>query len=175
MVEIGEQSVSSGTAGNNTETTIDANSPLYIHPSDGAGTSLVLFVFDRTGYRSWKRGVLRALSVKNKLGFINGECKKPDSKPPLCHQWERCDDMVTLWILNSLSKEIADSVEYEFDSLELWSELADRYDQMSGVKLYQIQKEISDLSQGTLDVTGYYTKMYQNEEALGRIEQSDFH
>lgn len=54
--------------------------------------------------------------------------------------------MVTSWILNSLSKDIADSVEYVFDSLELWSELQDLYDQINGAKLYQIQKEINNLN-----------------------------
>lgn len=31
--------------------------------------------------------------------------------------------MVTSWILNSLAKEISDSVEYVNDSVELWREL----------------------------------------------------
>ncbi|XP_075101903.1 uncharacterized protein LOC142177327 [Nicotiana tabacum] len=67
--------------------------------------------------------------------------------------------MVTSWILNSLEKDIVDSVEYVNDSVELWKELEDRYDQTNGTKLYQIQKEINDLSQGVLDITGYYIKM----------------
>lgn len=39
-----------------------------------------------------------------------------------------------------------------------------RYDQTNGTKLYQIKKEINDLSQGSLDITGYYTKMKLWEE-----------
>lgn len=56
--------------------------------------------------------------------------------------------MVTSWILNSLSKEILDSVKYVNNSVELWKELEDRYDQTNGAKLYQIQKKINDLTQG---------------------------
>ncbi|XP_069144064.1 uncharacterized protein [Solanum lycopersicum] len=77
--------------------------------------------------------------------------------------------MVTSWILNSLSKDIADSVEYVFDSLELWSELKDLYDQTNGARLYQIQKEINDLSQGSLDITSYYTKMKKLWEELNNL------
>ncbi|XP_015164068.1 uncharacterized protein [Solanum tuberosum] len=77
--------------------------------------------------------------------------------------------MVTSWILNSLSKDIVDSVEYVFDSLELWSELKDRYDQTNGAKLYHIQKEINDLSQGSLDITSYYTKMKKLWEELSNL------
>ena len=67
--------------------------------------------------------------------------------------------MVTSWILNSLIKEVSDSVEYVNNFAELWQELDDRYDQTNGAKLYQIQKEINDLTQGVLDITIYYTRM----------------
>ncbi|XP_075074386.1 uncharacterized protein LOC142161991 [Nicotiana tabacum] len=106
-----------------------------------------------------RRSVLKALSVKNKLGFINGDSRRHDVTSPLFRQWEMCDDMVTSWILNSLLKDIPDSVKYVNNSVELWKELEDRYDQTNGAKLYQIQKEINDLSQGVLDITDYYTKM----------------
>ncbi|KAH0694205.1 hypothetical protein KY285_021302 [Solanum tuberosum] len=154
---------------NTTDAPIDSSSPLYMHPSDNPGAMLVPNPFNGTGYRSWRRGVLRSLSVKNKLGFINGECEKPASNSPNFRLWERCDDMVTSWILNSLGKEIADSVEYVNDAAELWRELEDRYDQTNGAKLYQIQKEINDLSQGILDITGYYTKMKKLWEELSSL------
>ncbi|KAM3322877.1 hypothetical protein P3S67_004028 [Capsicum chacoense] len=146
----------------------DISSPLYMHPSDNPGAMLVPIPFDGTGYRSWRRGVLRALSVKNKLGFINGECKRPYPGTLRYRQWERCDDMVTSWILNSLTKEIADSVEYVNDSFELWKELNDRYDQTNGAKLYQVQREINELSQGSMDITNY-TKMKKLWEELSTL------
>ncbi|XP_075091973.1 uncharacterized protein LOC142172099 [Nicotiana tabacum] len=74
--------------------------------------------------------------------------------------------MVTSWILNSLSKDLADSLQYVKDAEELWQELEDRYDQTNGAKLYQLQKEINDLTQGSLDITGYYTKMKKLWEEL---------
>ncbi|XP_033513294.1 uncharacterized protein [Nicotiana tomentosiformis] len=123
--------------------TLDSTNPLYMHPSESAGLTLVPVVFDGTGYRSWRRGVLRALSVKNKVGFITGKCKKPDSGHPTFEQWKRCDDM----------------------------ELEDRYDQTNGAKLYQLEREINDLSQGTLDITGYYTKMKKLWEELNTLNE----
>jgi len=77
--------------------------------------------------------------------------------------------MVTSWILNSLGKEVADSVEYVGDALELWTELEDRYDQTNGAQLYQTQKEINDLSQGILDITTYYTRMKKLWEELNSL------
>ncbi|KAH0642358.1 hypothetical protein KY290_033951 [Solanum tuberosum] len=116
------------------------------------------------------RGILRALSVKNKTGFINGKIPKPDCTSPTFAQWERCDDMVTSWLLNSLSKDIADSLQYVNDAKELWDELEDRYDQANGAKLYQIQQEINNLTQGNLNVTGYYTYIKRLWEELNTLD-----
>ncbi|XP_019237807.1 PREDICTED: uncharacterized protein LOC109217959 [Nicotiana attenuata] len=149
--------------------TLDTSSPLYMHPSESAGSMLVRIPFDGTEYRSWKRGVLRSLSVKNKVGFITGKCQKLVIGYVTFDQWERCDDMVTSWILNSLSKDLADNLQYVNDAKELWQELEDRYDQTNGAKLYQLQKKINDLSQGTLDITGYYTKIKKLWEELNAL------
>ncbi|XP_069154693.1 uncharacterized protein [Solanum lycopersicum] len=156
-----------------TGTRIDMNGVFYVHPSDNPKTPLVPTQFDGVGYRSWRRGILRALSVKNKSVFIDGSCVKPAKNSPQARQWQRCDDMVTSWILNSLTKEIADSVEYVNNSCELWKELKDRYDQTNDAKLYQIQKEIDDLTQGTLDITVYYTKLKKLWEELNTLKHQE--
>ncbi|XP_009794172.2 uncharacterized protein LOC142164819 [Nicotiana tabacum] len=103
-----------------TTSNFDSTTPLYMHPSESDGTMLVPMVFDGIGYRSWKKGVLRALLVKNKVGFITGKCKKPNADEATYDQWARCDDMVTSWILNSLSKDLADSLQYVNDAKKLW-------------------------------------------------------
>ena len=77
--------------------------------------------------------------------------------------------MVISWILNSFSKDIARSVEYISDVVELWKQLEDRYDQTNGAKLFQIQKDINDLNQGVLDVTVYYTRMKKLWEELSNL------
>lgn len=66
-------------------------------------------------------------------------------------------------------KEISDSVEYVNDFPELWKELEDRYDQTNGTKMYQIQKEINDLTQGVLDITVYYTRMKKLWDELNTL------
>ncbi|XP_010322291.1 uncharacterized protein [Solanum lycopersicum] len=147
----------------------DFNSPFYLHPSENAASTLLPVVFDGTSYRSWRRAVLRAY-VKNKTGFINGKIVKPSFIDPAFMQWERCDDMVTSWILNSLSPELRDSLQYVNNAKELWEELEHRYDQTNECKLYQLRKEINDLLQGTLDITGYYTKMKKLWEEMSAID-----
>ncbi|XP_019236981.1 PREDICTED: uncharacterized protein LOC109217208 [Nicotiana attenuata] len=153
----------------NASNNLDSTNPMYMHPSESAGTTLVHVAFDGTRNRSWRRGVLRALSMKKKVGFITEKCKKPNLDDATYDQWARCDDMVTLWILNSLSKDLVDSPQYVSDPMELWQELEDRYDQTNGAKLNQLQKEINDLIQGALDITGYYTKMKRLRKELNTL------
>lgn len=139
--------------------TMDSNDPLFLHPSDSPGMILVNTVFDGHGFAGWKRALLIALSAKNKLGFIDGSCKSPATGSSNLRLWNRCNDMVTSWLLNSLSKEIAASVLYSKSAESLWADLEDRFGQSNGAKLYHLQKEISDLVQGTSDIAGYFTKI----------------
>ncbi|KAH0665181.1 hypothetical protein KY285_026387 [Solanum tuberosum] len=67
--------------------------------------------------------------------------------------------MVTSWLLNSLSKEIAYSVIYYKIAEALWKDLEDHFGQPNGAKLYHLQKEVNDLAQGFNDIAGYYTRL----------------
>lgn len=60
--------------------------------------------------------------MKNKIGFINGKVPKPAPGSSELAQWERCDDMVNSWLLNSLSKDLSDSLQYVNNARELWEE-----------------------------------------------------
>lgn len=86
--------------------------PLYIHSSDVLGTSLVPSPFDGSNFGSWHRTILVVLSIHNKLVFIDGTSIRPPCTSPLARQWQRCNYLVVSWLTNSLSKEIARSVEY---------------------------------------------------------------
>lgn len=117
-------------------TSMDPSSPFFLHPSDSPGMSLVNSIFEGKGYGGWRRSILIALSAKNKLGFIDGSCKVPGSDSPDFKLWDRCNNMVTSWLLNSLSKDIADSVIYSKTAEDLWKDLEDRFGQPNGAKLY---------------------------------------
>lgn len=64
-----------------------------------------------------------ALCAKEKIGMINGSCKRDLQKENLRDQWYRCDAAVLSWLVNSLSKEIIVSITF-FDSACLfWEDL----------------------------------------------------
>ncbi|KAH0641854.1 hypothetical protein KY290_033472 [Solanum tuberosum] len=43
---------------------MDFSSPFYLHPSEIAGSYLLPAVFDGGGYRSWRKVILRTLSIR---------------------------------------------------------------------------------------------------------------
>ncbi|XP_075088068.1 uncharacterized protein LOC142170144 [Nicotiana tabacum] len=136
MPDTAETSVVPATAGSGVN--LDPNYPYFLHSSDAPGMSLVNAVFDDRGLEAWRRSVLIALSVKNKLGFINGSFPSPVATSKDHQPWSRCNDMVTSWLLNSLSKDIGDSVIYSKSTMDLWTSLEHRFGQFNGAKLYHL-------------------------------------
>ena len=98
------------------------------------------------------------LSSRNKFGFMNGSIPKPDPSSPLFNSWSRCNTTVLLWLTNSLSMELKASVIYINTAKDLWIDLKDRLSQGNTPRLFELQKEISHLSQGSLLMSSYFTK-----------------
>ncbi|XP_068655247.1 uncharacterized protein [Aristolochia californica] len=89
----------------------ESSNPYYIHHSDSPGQVLVSQLLTGENYTSWSRAMLIALSVKNKVGFVDGSILEPPSAYPiLLNSWTRNNNMVISWILNSVSKELSASV-----------------------------------------------------------------
>ena len=99
-----------------------------------------------------------ALSAKQKLQFIDGTSEKPEADSPLLTHWQRCNDMVISWLLNSLHKSIRDSVIFCDTASEIWKELNERYGQSNKARHFQAQKEVCCISQGDLDIVSYFNK-----------------
>ncbi|XP_075515979.1 uncharacterized protein LOC142550814 [Primulina tabacum] len=55
----------------------DQSSPYFLHHSDNPGQLLVSQLLTSENFSSWSRAMKIALSVKNKLGFIDGSIHKP--------------------------------------------------------------------------------------------------
>ncbi|XP_019233040.1 PREDICTED: uncharacterized protein LOC109213667 [Nicotiana attenuata] len=138
--------------------------PLYVHPSDVLRTSLVSTPFDGTGYGSWRRNVLVALSIRNKLDFINGNSQKPSPVSPLARQWQRFNDLVISWLVNSLSKEISHSVEYSEFAREIQNELEERYGKADGVEVFELKKESNILMMKPLPSIGAVYSIILSDE-----------
>ena len=63
------------------------------------------------------------------------------------------------WILNALSKELAEVFLYATNAYELWKELKERFGDSNGPLMYQLMKEISNANQANNNLMMYYTKL----------------
>ena len=88
----------------------DSSSSYFLHSGNHPGLTVGSHPLTRSNYNSWSRAVLTALTAKNKVSFIDGSLPHPTHDDLLFGAWNRCNSMVTSWILNSVSHEIADSL-----------------------------------------------------------------
>jgi hypothetical protein len=89
------------------------SSPYYLHSSDNSSLILVPEPLTSDNFHFWFRSMNMALTIKNKLGFVDGSIREHEVNPrsSLHAHWNRCN-MIT-WILNYVSKQIHASVLYK--------------------------------------------------------------
>lgn len=141
--------------------TLDPGHVLFLHHSDNLNCSLTSELLHGNNYAQWKRSCEVSLSAKNKMAFVTGSYEKPTENSPLLPLWERCNSMVISWILHSVDKDIASSIIYTPTAAQIWKDLSQRFSFSQATKIYQLQKEMSNLSQGNLSVSTYFTKCKQ--------------
>ncbi|XP_058784440.1 uncharacterized protein LOC131659245 [Vicia villosa] len=143
--------------------------PCVIHHSDIPSTSTVLVTPLLTGinYDSWRRAIKMALHAK-KLGFIDGSLTIPKKKENI-HKWQRCNDLVANWILNSASTELCPNILYAKTAAQIWSALIDRFSQSNAPKIYQLKQSISSLKQEGVSVNLYFTQLKTLWDELNSI------
>ncbi|XP_060188433.1 uncharacterized protein LOC132617449 [Lycium barbarum] len=142
---------------------VPINHPYYLNASDSPGMNLLNVSFNGTSYGNWKRGILISLSAKNELCFINDKSEIPKEDSPLFDQWRRCNDMVIAWLLNSLSKDIAESLIYSLTASDLWNELEESCDCKGGAKEHnQKMNEAIKLIQFLMGLNEAYSAVRAN-------------
>ncbi|KAF5468281.1 hypothetical protein F2P56_012445 [Juglans regia] len=113
------------------------SNPYYLHYSESPSTMLVSQPLSVLGenYHYWRQSMLIALEAKNKHVFLDGTLACPNQNNPL---FGAC----VLYIANAK---------------EVWDDLRDRFSQANGPRIFQLQSQISGLSQGALSVSAYFT------------------
>ena len=137
----------------------DTTSPFFLHNGDHPGLFLVTHQLTRPNYNTWNRSMLMALTTKNKITFIDGTIPKSSPQDLLVGAWTRCDSMVHSWLLNSVVKEIADSLIYLSSTQAVWVDLCERFQQSNAPRIFQIKQYLHALNQGSLDLNTCYTHL----------------
>lgn len=85
--------------------------PLMLHYSDHPGMMLVSSHLTSSNSLTWSIAVKTSLEAKDKVGFIDGSLVIPDDAATF-RKWKRVDSMIKSWIMNSISKDIDDTLVY---------------------------------------------------------------
>ncbi|KAF7837576.1 uncharacterized protein G2W53_006058 [Senna tora] len=141
-----------------------------LHSSDQPGMVLVTSPLTRSNYLTWRQSIETSLESKEKLCFVDGSLPSPDQSDLAAYRkWKNADSMVKAWIINSISKDLADHFIYFSSSLALWKELETRYGLSCGPQIYQIQRMINTIQQGNDPVSTYYGKLHKCWDELHRL------
>ena len=97
----------------------------------------------------------RTLISKNKFKFVNGLISKPDGFHPLFDAWERSNNMVHNWLMQSISPSIARSVDVLELASNVWRDLKEKFSRGDMVRIAKLMKEFDAFNQGTLTITKY--------------------
>ncbi|GKU87876.1 hypothetical protein SLEP1_g2207 [Rubroshorea leprosula] len=137
----------------------DPDSPYYLHPSDDPGRILVTSPLIGENYHTWKRALQNALYAKNKMGSIDGTLRRPEIDSPNYASWKKCNSMVLSWILNTISKELHDSVAYVDSARKVWNDLQERFSQGNTTRVHELKLELATMVQQDRSVAAYFTKL----------------
>ncbi|KAL0384763.1 UNVERIFIED_CONTAM: Retrovirus-related Pol polyprotein from transposon RE1 [Sesamum radiatum] len=77
----------------------------------------------------------------------------------IIQEWFWMDSMVMSWILNAISKKISKAFLYTKSSRQLWLDLEERYGESNGPLVYQLQRAIASIRQGTHTVIEYFNNL----------------
>ncbi|KAF7810397.1 uncharacterized protein G2W53_037140 [Senna tora] len=122
------------------------------------------------GSSKTKELIVTSLESKEKLCFVDGSLPSPSQSDAVAYRrWKNADSMVKAWIINSISKDLANHFIYFPSALSLWKELETRYGLSCGPQIYQIQRLINTFQQGNDPVSTYYGRLYKCWDELHRL------
>uniref|UniRef100_A0A803P3R9 Integrase catalytic domain-containing protein n=1 Tax=Cannabis sativa TaxID=3483 RepID=A0A803P3R9_CANSA len=152
----------------------DPSDPYFLHHGDNRGNILVSqLLTGQDNYVAWSHAIELAISVKNKLGFLNGSIPKPPiSNHVLYNAWIRNNNIVISWIINSVSKEISSSILYDESASAIWNDLKVRFQQRNGAHIYNLRKGLMNLKQENQTVSMYFTRLKTVWEQLTNFRPS---
>ncbi|KAI5338735.1 hypothetical protein L3X38_018007 [Prunus dulcis] len=140
---------------------MDSSNPYFFHHSDHPGHMLVPEKLNGANYSSWSQSMIHALIAKNKLGFVDGSIQRPSEKeqPKEYALWNQCNSMVLTWLSHSVEPGLTKGVIHAKIAHQVWKDFKDQFSQKNAPTVYQIQKSIASLSQGTMTVQVYFSKL----------------
>ncbi|CAH2036650.1 unnamed protein product [Thlaspi arvense] len=141
--------------------TLEFGSPYYIDPDFHSTYSFQMEKLSQAedNYVFWKIRFQALLRLADKIGFVDGTIEKPDPSSPLYQPWERCDSMVTLLLLNSMTEKLQKRVMFAGTAQKVWEKLRQIFVPNLDLKIYELRQRIAMLRQEGDSVARYFGKL----------------
>ncbi|CAM9000088.1 unnamed protein product [Rhodiola kirilowii] len=112
--------------------------PLYVSKNEVVGSPIVTKLLTSVeNFFTWKKSMEVALGVKMKIDFVKGNFPSP-TDPYQLARWEKCNNVIFSWIINSVSKKFCASLIHAFDCVSAWNDLNERFGGSNDSSLFSI-------------------------------------
>lgn len=99
--------------------------------------------------------------ANNKIGSTNGSTEPPlvTEQPKEYALWRKWYSMILSWLAYYLEINLK-GVVHAMTAHGVWENFKEQFSQKNAPTIYQIQKPIASLTQGTMTVSAYYTQPF---------------
>ncbi|XP_060212103.1 uncharacterized protein LOC132639686 [Lycium barbarum] len=124
--------------------TFDSFDPLFLQSSDVPGVNLAqCLLIGMENYTLWRNSMTIALLGKNKIGFVDGTCKKEMYEGQIAYQWECVNAVVLSWIMSLVSKDLVNGIVYSSNAHKVWMDLEECFDKINAPRVYHVYRGIA--------------------------------
>ncbi|KAK6261388.1 hypothetical protein QUC31_007204 [Theobroma cacao] len=112
-----------------------------------------------TNYVTWSRQFMLALSIHNKIRFVNGTIQEPKITNKMYVLWMCSNNLIVAWLIESISPMITSTIFYMKSAHRVWETLNKRFSQPYDVCICHLQVIFTNANQGTRTIDAYVTEL----------------
>ncbi|KAI4320123.1 hypothetical protein MLD38_033634 [Melastoma candidum] len=131
----------------------------YLLPQDGNSGFIVSPHFEGTNYAAWSRSFVLPLTLRSKVGFVDGTILKPSADDSLFSIWNCCNSLDVAWLIRSISQPIVSELIYIDSAHEIWELLKSRFTQPDLVMICHLQQQLHSTFQDNRPIQTYFSQL----------------
>ena len=131
-----------GGSGGGKNTPLDPDDPLSLHANDISSITIINIKLIVTSYyQTWATATERTLTIRNKIGCINGKIHIPTDNESNITKWNRVNVIVISWTLASMTDSISSIYVLSQNANSLSTELKQTYEKINGSVIFNTYKK----------------------------------
>lgn len=135
------------------------SSHYYMHSGENPSIPLVNSFLNQKNYHTQMKFMKRTLISNNKWKLLDGSIVVLDRFDPSYNAWERCNNLIHSWIVNSIIPSIAYSLIHVDLTKVVQKKLKERFSQCDLVRVVGMEQYLYSFKQGDLFLTNFFTEL----------------